>query len=63
MNANNSIHSITTIKAIKAFLDNYIWLVSDGLNGVIVDPGDASPVFTYLKKNPLKIKDILIIVN
>ena len=60
MNANNSIHSITTIKAIKAFLDNYIWLVCDGLNGVIVDPGDASPVFTYLKKNPLKIKAILI---
>ncbi len=56
----NKPHSITTVSAIKAFKDNYIWLINQDMNGVLVDPGDAQPVFKYLKDNPLNINVILI---
>jgi hydroxyacylglutathione hydrolase len=32
------------VHAIPAFKDNYIWMMHDGSNAVIVDPGDAEPV-------------------
>lgn len=60
MHINNSLHSNTTVIPIKAFSDNYIWLIKDGNNGVLIDPGDATPVFNYLSKNPLNLKAILI---
>lgn len=36
------------IQALRAFEDNYIWLLREGRRVVAVDPGDESPVLRYL---------------
>lgn len=36
--------------AVGALHDNYIWLVVDDRNAIIVDPGDATPVNARLRK-------------
>ena len=48
------------IQAIKAFTDNYIWCLSNGRQCVVVDPGDAHPVFDFCKANKLNLSGILI---
>ena len=53
-------NSNINILPIKAFKDNYIWLIQEKLNGVIVDPGDAKPVIKKLKENNIDLKAILI---
>ena len=32
------------VHAIPAFTDNYIWMMHDGSNAVVVDPGASEPV-------------------
>ena len=32
-----------TISPINAFSDNYIWLIRDGENAYVVDPGEPGP--------------------
>ena len=39
------------VHAIPAFTDNYIWMMHDGRNAVVVDPGDAGPVETADRKS------------
>ena len=43
-----------TFTALRAFDDNYIWLLrnEDTLQAVAVDPGDARPVVTWLGRHP-----------
>ena len=48
------------IFAIKALKDNYIWLIQEKLNGIIVDPGDAKPVLKVLQEKKIDLKAILI---
>ena len=48
------------IEPIKAFSDNYIWLVTTNEGLLVVDPGDASPVKTYLQNNNKDLSNILI---
>ena len=50
------------IDPISAFDDNYIWCLrnSDSNSAVVVDPGDATPVLSHLKKHDLKLSAILI---
>jgi hydroxyacylglutathione hydrolase len=48
------------ITPIKAFRDNYIWLINEKSNGIIVDPGDANPVLKKLAKNNINLVSILI---
>jgi hydroxyacylglutathione hydrolase len=43
-----------TIFPIPAFKDNYIWIVHDEQYAIVVDPGDASPVISYLDRHHLK---------
>ena len=50
---------MTTIIPIPAFADNYIWLLRDGRSAVVVDPGDAAPVLTYLAREDLALTAIL----
>lgn len=38
--------------ALPAFSDNYIWLLSEGSEAVVVDPGDARPVVAWLDQHP-----------
>lgn len=44
---------------IPAFKDNYIWMLHDHKYVVVVDPGDAAPVLTYLNLHKLKLAAIL----
>jgi hydroxyacylglutathione hydrolase len=45
---------------VPAFEDNYIWVVSDGLNAVVVDPGDAAPVRAWLAQRGCRLAAILL---
>ncbi|ABM02353.1 Hydroxyacylglutathione hydrolase [Psychromonas ingrahamii 37] len=47
---------------IKAFEDNYIWLIKDSQSQhcIIVDPGDAAPVLTILEDQKLIVDAILL---
>ena len=48
------------ILPIAAFEDNYIWLIHNGKQATVVDPGDAVPVLNTLKKLNLTLNHILI---
>jgi hydroxyacylglutathione hydrolase len=48
------------IHPIPAFDDNYIWLLHNQYDAIVVDPGDAAPVLKELKKKRLNLKTILI---
>ena len=50
------------IKALKAFKDNYIWLLKNPSNrqAACIDPGDARPVLEIIKKEGLNLCAILI---
>ena len=48
------------IDPIEAFQDNYIWLIHNDQNSIIVDPGDAGPVISALEKKNLNLVAILI---
>lgn len=50
------------VHAIKAFDDNYIWLIlaDDKRHCVVVDPGQAEPVQAYLDEQQLELSAILI---
>ncbi|MGZ8258505.1 MAG: hydroxyacylglutathione hydrolase [Methylotenera sp.] len=45
---------------IPAFKDNYIWLIHNGSQAIIVDPGDAEPVVETLKRLELSLQTILV---
>jgi len=45
---------------VRAFRDNYIWTIRDARTAVVVDPGDAAPVFDYLEREGLALHAILI---
>ena len=51
-----------SLTPIPAFSDNYIWLLRgrDPAQVLVVDPGDAGPVFDVLKSNALRLSGILI---
>jgi hydroxyacylglutathione hydrolase len=44
---------------IPAFTDNYIWIVREGRNAAVVDPGDAAPVLAYLDREGLALTAIV----
>ncbi len=46
--------------ALPAFSDNYIWLLHDGRQAVVVDPGDAAPVLQALDAEGLTLTAILV---
>jgi len=48
------------IDPIEAFQDNYIWLIHNDQNSIIVDPGDAKPVISALERKKLNLVAILI---
>lgn len=48
------------IKPLKAYTDNYIWLLETNEEVSVVDPGDAKPVQDYLRKTNKNLKDIFI---
>lgn len=46
--------------ALPAFTDNYIWMLHDGREAVVVDPGDAAPVLAALDGQRLSLAAILV---
>jgi hydroxyacylglutathione hydrolase len=46
--------------ALPAFDDNYIWMLHDGMQAVVVDPGDAAPVVDSLDRMGLELAAILV---
>lgn len=50
----------STIFAIPAFDDNYIWCLHDDKHAIVVDPGEASPVISTLEEKQLTLTNILI---
>lgn len=54
--------SMQTLRCVpvSAFSDNYIWVLDDGKNAAVVDPGDAAPVLGYLQRTQLTLTAILL---
>jgi len=49
-----------SIKPIKAFSDNYIWLVSTNEGSIVVDPGEANQILKLIESRDIDLKGILI---
>jgi len=45
---------------LRAFSDNYIWLITNGADAIVVDPGQAAPVQSALAERNLKLTAILL---
>jgi len=45
---------------LRAFRDNYIWVLRSGSRVAVVDPGDADPVIDFLERERLSLSAILI---
>ena len=48
------------LTALPAFSDNYIWMIDDGRDALVVDPGEAAPVTAALEARRLRLKAILL---
>ncbi|UUX33600.1 hydroxyacylglutathione hydrolase [Fundicoccus culcitae] len=48
------------VTPIKAFSDNYIWVIEEGEETIIVDPGEAQGVLDYFANNSQKLTAILL---
>ena len=46
--------------ALPAFTDNYIWMLHDGSQALVVDPGDSAPVLDALDALKLRLTGILV---
>jgi hydroxyacylglutathione hydrolase len=46
--------------ALPAFTDNYIWMLHDGRDAVVVDPGESAPVIAALDAQRLTLAAILV---
>ena len=49
-----------TLLPLPAFDDNYIWMLHDGHQALVVDPGDEAPVLQALQTQQLQLKAILV---
>jgi hydroxyacylglutathione hydrolase len=54
------VHSTPAIEALSAFDDNYIWLVHQDGDAVVIDPGQAAPVHARLAAAGLRLSAILL---
>lgn len=48
------------IQYVKAFTDNYIWIIEDENELIVVDPGESQPVFDYLEHTNKNMAGILL---
>jgi len=48
------------VLTLPAFKDNYLWLIHDGVNAAVVDPGDGQPILDALQANGLTLTAILL---
>ena len=45
--------------AVPAFTDNYLWVLANGRDAAVVDPGDAAPIEAFLGRHDLRLRAIL----
>ncbi|MFZ3126983.1 MAG: hydroxyacylglutathione hydrolase [Rhodoferax sp.] len=45
---------------LPAYVDNYIWMLHDGQQALVVDPGDAEPVIQALQHEGVHLQGILV---
>jgi hydroxyacylglutathione hydrolase len=50
---------MAAIIPVPAFSDNYVWVLREGAQAAVVDPGDANPVLDYVGREGLAICAIL----
>lgn len=48
------------ISFVRAFEDNYIWIIHNIDYAIVIDPGDAKPVINFLLEHEIKLKAILL---
>lgn len=48
------------IEPLPAFSDNYLWLIHNGADAAVIDPGDAAVVQAEVKRKGLHLRHILI---
>ena len=48
------------VEPIKAYTDNYIWLVSTNEGSIIVDPGESEEILNLVDSNKIDLKGVLI---
>lgn len=48
------------IEPLPAFSDNYLWLIHNGIDAAVVDPGDAAVVQAAVKRKNLTLRHILV---
>ncbi|SCK20480.1 hydroxyacylglutathione hydrolase [Vogesella sp. LIG4] len=51
---------IIRLTPVSAFADNYIWVLHDTTHAIAVDPGDATPLLTFLATQGLQLDAIWI---
>lgn len=51
---------MTELIALPALQDNYIWLLRQARQAIVVDPGQAGPVLNYLQAHHLTLQAVLI---
>lgn len=49
-----------SIWAVPAFDDNYLWLIHNGRDAIVVDPGDSAAIVQALESHHLQLRAILI---
>ena len=49
-----------TVEPIKAFTDNYIWLVSTNEGSIVIDPGESKNIQKLIDNKTIDLKGILI---
>jgi hydroxyacylglutathione hydrolase len=56
----NAVRNDLSVLTVPAFKDNYLWLIHDGMNAAVVDPGDAAPIMASLEEHGLTLTAILL---
>jgi hydroxyacylglutathione hydrolase len=49
-----------SVEPIKAYTDNYIWLVSTNEGSIVVDPGESKEILNLIDTNKINLKGVLI---
>ncbi len=48
------------VEPIKAYSDNYIWLISTNEGSIVVDPGESKEILNLIDNNKINLKGVLI---
>ncbi len=59
-NGENAAPNDLSVLTVPAFKDNYLWLIHDGANAAVVDPGDSVPILAALDAHGLTLTAILL---